>query len=388
MATGGAKRQRVVRREAVGTPSGRGLARRWRDLWKSRWPHRTSVEVRLSSPDAPRRELDALAREPRPRPRLGRFSLVVKDCKLKSPELRRFTDYAAECRVEDLYIGVRMGTRIEGLLHFPMCSPLLARLTLRRVGIINSPMYYTGAQPFRALEPDSKCKKRSLVMPPKLRTVTIADCWGFANLNLVPVPSLRSFCYRGNFVDAPFFLPRDAALGALYIRFADSVAELHNTRKLRKSLPKDLSGLNVLTICWNALELPASSDKPMEGGSFDEVWEEPPEDDLDNPMEGGSFDEVWEEPPEDDLDNLLMVKVMNFNWHCSEVQLVGFLLRKASSLRKLLIVSPNVTPPPDLPCVESDFLLIKEALTNGKIILSESDDAGIQPYHSKVFIMV
>ncbi|KAF8687393.1 hypothetical protein HU200_043083 [Digitaria exilis] len=59
----------------------------------------------------------------------------------------------------------------------------------------------------------------------------------------------------------------------------------------------------------------------MEGGSFDEVWEEPPEDDLDNPMEGGSFDEVWEEPPEDDLDNLLMVKVMNFNWRCSEVQL-------------------------------------------------------------------
>nr|CAB3471217.1 unnamed protein product [Digitaria exilis] len=301
-------------------------------------------------------------------------------------------------------------------------------------------------QPFH-----SEVKKRSLVMPPKLRTITVADCWGFANLNLVPVPSLRSFCYRGDFVDAPFFLPSDAALSDLYIRFADSVAELYNTRKLRKSLPKDLSGLNVLTICWNALEvffallnvshnlqaapclmpntnlhnlrelqlimsemkaanlddlyvffttfqcpnlerlfvqLPASSDKPMEGGSFDEVWEEPPEDDLDNPMEGGSFDEVWEEPPEDDLDNLLMVKVMNFNWRCSEVQLVSFLLRKASSLRKLLIVSPNVTPPPDLPCVESDFLLIKEALTNGKIILSESDDAGIQPYHSKVFIMV
>nr|CAB3468798.1 unnamed protein product [Digitaria exilis] len=328
MATGGAKRQRVVRREAVGTPSGRGLARRWRDLWKSRWPHRTSVEVRLSSPDAPRRELDALAREPRPRPRLGRFSLVVKDCKLKSPELRRFTDYAAECRVEDLYIGVRMGTRIEGLLHFPMCSPLLARLTLRRVGIINSPMYYTGAQPFRALE----------VI--RLRSVSISERGFMYMMALCPASSL-STCVAAT-----------------------------------------------VTASSTSRTLPASSDKPMEGGSFDEVWEEPPEDDLDNPMEGGSFDEVWEEPPEDDLDNLLMVKVMNFNWHCSEVQLVGFLLRKASSLRKLLIVSPNVTPPPDLPCVESDFLLIKEALTNGKIILSESDDAGIQPYHSKVFIMV
>jgi len=103
-------------------------------------------------------------------------------------------------------------------------------------------------------------------------------------------------------------------------------------------------------------------------------------------MEGGSIGEVREEPPEDDLYNLLMVKVMNFNWRCSEVQLVSFLLRKASSLRKLLIVSPNVTPP-DLPCVEADLLILKEALANGKIILSESDDITTQPYHSEVFIM-
>jgi len=72
---------------------------------------------------------------------------------------------------------------------------------------------------------------------------------------LVPVPSLRSLCYSGNFVVAPFFLPSDAALGDLYIQFADSVAELHNTKKLSNSLPKDLSGLNVLTICCNALEV-------------------------------------------------------------------------------------------------------------------------------------
>ena len=99
-------------------------------------------------------------------------------------------------------------------------------------------------------------------------------------------------------------------------------------------------------------------------------------------MEGGSIGEVREEPPEDDLYNLLMVKVMNFNWRCSEVQLVSFLLRKASSLRKLLIVSPNVTPP-DLPCVEADLLILKEALANGKIMLSKSDDAATQPYHSE-----
>jgi hypothetical protein len=97
-----------------------------------------------------------------------------------------------------------------------------------------------------------------------------------------------------------------------------------------------------------------------------------------------STDEVREEPPEDGLDNLVMVKVMNFNWRRTEVQLVSFLLRNASSLRKLLIVSPNVAPL-DLPGVqEADLLLFKEALANGKIMLSESDDAATRPYHSEV----
>jgi hypothetical protein len=97
-----------------------------------------------------------------------------------------------------------------------------------------------------------------------------------------------------------------------------------------------------------------------------------------------STDEVREEPPENGLDNLVIVKVMNFNWHRTEVELVSFLLRKASSLRKLLIVSPNIAPL-DLPGVqEADLVLFKEALTNGKIILSESDDAATQPYHFEV----
>ena len=90
---------------------------------------------------------------------------------------------------------------------------------------------------------------------------------------------------------------------------------------------------------------------------------------------------VMEEPPEDGLDNLVMVKVMNFNWCPSEVQLVSFLLRKARSLRKLLIVSRNVTPV-DLPGTpEADHSLLKEALVNGKIMLTKSDYAATQPYH-------
>lgn len=96
----------------------------------------------------------------------------------------------------------------------------------------------------------------------------------------------------------------------------------------------------------------------------------------------GSIDDVREEPPEDGLDNLAMVKVTNFSWCCTEVQLVSFLLRKACSLRKLLIVSPNVAPL-DLPGVpEAAVLILKEALGSGKIAFREFDDGATEPYHS------
>ena len=98
------------------------LARGWRDLWKGRWAYPASVEVQLRSRDALLRELDALAREPRPRRRLDRFSLVVETSKLKSSELRRFTEYAAECRVEDLHIEMRKSSKLN--FHLPLSSPL------------------------------------------------------------------------------------------------------------------------------------------------------------------------------------------------------------------------------------------------------------------------
>ncbi|KAL6873733.1 hypothetical protein ACP4OV_013815 [Aristida adscensionis] len=102
----------------------------------------------------------------------------------------------------------------------------------------------------------------------------------------------------------------------------------------------------------------------------------------DYPKEG-SHDEIGEEPPEDCLGNLKIVKVNDFNWHRAEVELVSFLLRKARSLQKMLLISQKVALV-DVPGVqEADLLLIKEALTNGKLLLSESDDAATQPYHSK-----
>ena len=107
----------------------------------------------------------------------------------------------------------------------------------------------------------------------------------------------------------------------------------------------------------------------------------------DDPKEG-SHDGVGEEPPEDCLDNVKIVKIANFNWHRTEVELVSFLLRKASSLQKLLLVFSKAAQL-DMPGVHgADLLLIHEALTNGKIMLSESDDVATQPYHYEVFLEV
>jgi hypothetical protein len=113
-------------------------------------------------------------------------------------------------------------------------------------------------------------------------------------------------------------------------------------------------------------QLPTSNDEPME--------------DL--------LDEVREEPPVDGLDNLMAVKIMNFSWRRFEVQLVCFLLRTASSLHKLLLVSSHVAPLNVPGIQQADLLLLQEALANGKIILRESDAGAIQPFHSEVFLEV
>ncbi|KAL6603625.1 hypothetical protein ACP70R_043986 [Stipagrostis hirtigluma subsp. patula] len=432
------------------------LARGWRGLWKTRWSHRSSVKIHLRSRDAPRRELDALGREPRPRRRLDRFSLIVDTCKLRCYELQRFLAYAAECRVEDLHVETRKSTVEDRLsIHLPRSSPLLARLSLRRIGVSN--LYYKGAQPFHALEVivlhsvsiaqssfkkmlalcpslrtldlrgcDSDCffySDKSLVWPANLTTITVADCDGLATLDLVRVPSLRSFRYSGSFRDAPFSLPRDVMLADLYICFDESILGSRRVQLFKRSLPSDLSGLTVFTICSNALQVVSSlSDdgatcqspklsifhnlrevqllmlqvevadianiyvflKTFQCPNLERLFVQLPESNYE-PVEG-SHDEVGEEPMEAGLDNLKIVKFMNFNWRRTEVQLVNFLLKKASSLHKLLLVSPNVAPQDMLGVQKADLLLLEEALANGKIMLSESDDAATQPYHSEVFI--
>jgi hypothetical protein len=273
------------------------LARGWRDLWRGRWAHRASLEVHLRSRNDPRRELDALAREPRPRRRLERFSLNVGISTLKASEFRRFLDYAAECGVEDLHVETTRKSLVAGELnfHLPLLSLALACLSLCHISV--SSMFHKGARSFHALEvirlesvsfrPKAFRETMALCpslrtldlrrckcigngwefdrLPPNLRSLTIADCGRITSLDLVRVPTLRSFRYSGCSSYLPFSIPRDAALSDLYIQLYsyDSVPRNEcnirvpmnewNIDKLRRSLPADLSNLNVLTICYKAL---------------------------------------------------------------------------------------------------------------------------------------
>ncbi|GJN39159.1 hypothetical protein PR202_gb28259 [Eleusine coracana subsp. coracana] len=301
------------------------LDQSWRDLWKSRWHPISSRDIHLRPRDIPSQVLDAL--EAGPRLRLDRFSLVVENGKIRPRHLKRFLEYAAECRVQDLHVDLRRGNKLgpKNLsFHFPLSSPHLVHLSLRGIAVSN--MYYRAARPFSALEVihlhsvrvSELTFKKMMALCPQLRTldlrrcdfrdfvhgaqalvppagenltsITIADCKGEVRLGAVAMHNLRSFRYSGNYQASPFFLPGDAALDHLYISCDDPVSR-HFTlfpNYFDEGLPDDLSHLTVLTICSNALKLPAISDVPLEKENVSE--------------------EVWLEPSESRLSNLSMVK--------------------------------------------------------------------------------
>ncbi|PWZ16421.1 F-box/LRR-repeat protein [Zea mays] len=435
------------------------LSREWHGLWKRRWSHRDPAEgeVHLRRGAGSRRELHKFEQQRRPLPPMDRFSLVV-ETGLRSSELRRFMRYAADRRVQDLHVETRKSIKKNENLnfHLPLSSPALVRLSLRRINISN--MYYRGAQPFRALEVIQlylvcinvcfakmmglcpslltldlrgcviSCGAQRLFVPPTVRNVTVAECGGYSKLWLRLAPNLRSFRYSGDVRSRPFYLPLQAtALADLYIRSANRLegTSQHNADNLRFAIPKNLPGLNVLTICSNALQVASYSlPMPNDGAPFptrnlrslrelqllmldmeavnladlyvflktcrcpnlERIFVQLPA--FSHVPVKGPIDEVMEEPSQDGygFDNLVMVKVMNFNWRPTEVQLLGFLLRRASPLCELLIVSNNAMPLNLSGVPDEDLTLLLDGIDNGKITVRKSDDAEIQPCHSEDFI--
>ncbi|TVU22112.1 hypothetical protein EJB05_31794, partial [Eragrostis curvula] len=111
---------------------------------------------------------------------------------------------------------------------------------------------------------------RLILMPTNLRSVTIVECDDTTYLNWVHVPRMQSFIYSGSFLEAPLILPGDASLSNLYIWL-----------QFNKPLLNDLSGVNVLTICSDALPMFHGKDdiyrnaaRTLVALAFDRMYEE------------------------------------------------------------------------------------------------------------------
>uniref|UniRef100_A0ACD5V2G8 Uncharacterized protein n=3 Tax=Avena sativa TaxID=4498 RepID=A0ACD5V2G8_AVESA len=258
-----------------------------------------------------------------------------------------------------------------------------------------------------------------------LRSITIAGCSRVVEVDVAVVSSLRSFRYSGGFLSS-FYLPSDACFADLYIRFG--VQRSRNVLICKKVFSEWFeshvcSKLTALTICSNVLFVVSSLPNAIghaESAKMCDFFKSMTElqllmlemkaPDLANiyvflknsqcrnlerlfvqlpsiPSEAlvDPFDYVVVEPPEDGLENLKVVKIVNFNWNRIELQLVCFLLRKATSLRKLLLVTPSLIPSNAPDIQNADLLFLAEAGVNGKVIFRESDDAATQPFHSDVF---
>ncbi|CAD6335744.1 unnamed protein product [Miscanthus lutarioriparius] len=339
-------------KEAIRTGA---LARGWRDLWD-----RGSVEVCLRSRNDPRRELGALEQEPPPRLRMDRFSLVAETSWLKSSELKRFIRYAADCRVEDLHVETRKSSKNKLNFHLPLSSRTLVCLSLRRISISN--MYYRGARPFRALEAirlysvsikvgfttmmelcpslvtldlrgcdircDIRCDRgtRLLLVPRTVKSVTVAECDGYSKMWLMLARNLRSFRYSGDVCRGLFYLPWEGSvLADLYIRSTNLLVASYSLPSNGVTLPsRNLNSLRELQLLMLDMEAVNLADlyvfpKTCRCPNLERLFVQLPS--FSNEPVEGPIDEVREEPPQDGFDDLVMVKVMNFNWRPTEVQL-------------------------------------------------------------------
>ncbi|CAN6215841.1 unnamed protein product [Urochloa humidicola] len=131
-------------------------------------------------------------------------------------------------------------------------------------------------------------------------------------------------------------------------------------------------------------DLPEENEQIEEGVPEDEQSEE------DVPEDEQSEEDV----PLYGLNNLILAKLMKFKGHYFEMRLVSFLLRRATSLQKLLLVPPVGVEnymealgeePLDTSGFLETILDFEKASPDAQIVLSESDPAAIQPVHSEVF---
>ncbi|KQJ93432.1 putative FBD-associated F-box protein At5g56390 [Brachypodium distachyon] len=397
------------------------LSSKWRDLWEQRWPVPSSLRLRFP-PSAAADQLAAFDR--RGRRRADVFSMVFQTGQLAQPDLRRFLDYAAACCVEDLQLrldgtggrGSRGGQRRAGALavHFPVGSPLLARLSVRGLHLTASAnamvatlevihlhsVSLTDAALRRVVaacpclrELELRCCRHlrridfTTVGVPNLRSLTIVDCSRATELRVPAAPRLRSFRFSGPFLGSNLFSGTTDCFQHLYLCSGGPETGLQHTN-LPSAIPH-LANLTALTLCSMALQnlsasvasvgkessLPklrelqllmfgmANSNladifsflKTCRCPQLERLFVQLPTNTHDA-FTTNFLEVAEEEPPEGGLENLRLVKMTNFKAHKNERRLVDFLLRKASCLNKLFLVAPKEDHPRGLQKVQSDVL--------------------------------
>uniref|UniRef100_R7W3E7 Uncharacterized protein n=1 Tax=Aegilops tauschii TaxID=37682 RepID=R7W3E7_AEGTA len=91
----------------------------------------------------------------------------------------------------------------------------------------------------------------------------------------------------------------------------------------------------------------------------------------------------------DVFENLMLLKMMNFMGRYNEMQLVSLVLKKAISLKQLILFTPKINHPEELHkdhmntshLLERKLFSLRKASPNAQIVLSEPDDSAVQPLH-------
>uniref|UniRef100_A0ACD5V8J7 Uncharacterized protein n=1 Tax=Avena sativa TaxID=4498 RepID=A0ACD5V8J7_AVESA len=398
------------------------LSSRWRGLWEHRWPVPSSLRLRFPGAGDQLAALDSRGRR-----RADVFSLSFHAGQLAQPDLRRCLEYAAACGVEDVQLrldggpggsgrGARGGQRRAGVLtvHFPVGSPLLARLSVRGLHVTASANAMVGTlevihlhsvsitdAALRRVVAACPCLRElelrycrhlrridfTTVGVGNLRTLTVVDCSRTTELRVPMAPHLRSFRFSGPFLCSNIFSGVTEGFQHLYLCSGGPETGLPPTN-LPSAIPR-LANLTTLTICSIALQYVSATVTSVTKGSslsrlrelqllmfgmansnladifsflktcscphLERLFVQLPTNTHDS-FTKNFLDVAEEEPPEGGLENLELVKMTNFKGHHNEMRLVDFLLRNASSLNKLFLVAPKEEHPQGLQKIQTDVL--------------------------------
>ncbi|KAG8045500.1 hypothetical protein GUJ93_ZPchr0008g12334 [Zizania palustris] len=315
------------------------------------------------------------------------------------------------------------------LFHFRGAQPFpfLAAIHLHSVGIKDAVLakMFALCPGLRSLELIYCNLLREItITPPNLRRLIVAECNCLTSMFFAKRTRLRSYRYRGRPILSSTLY--GGSLTDFYICYTTTIlgrVSMFN-EWFRNTLPL-LFNVTILTICSNTLQAVsylrdagANAESPNVGNflslrelqllmfemnavdlaniyvflnisnhpNLEKLFVQLPTI-ISEPSEEDFIGILREEPPpEVGLDKLLLVKIRNFNWGRYELQLVSFLLRKASSMRTLLLVAPRLVPLNELRMEQADIPLVEAALMSGQLVVVEFlDDPLYRPFHSKIF---